>query len=547
MKSIRYISLGLLLIAGQSYAQNLSTEVVVDRTIQPKEHAATRLGGLTPVLVLPGAKPETLSTARFTTLSPLTRSYTRLDPATGGRAAEQTPYKGYAALGYFPSVNVGASAGYRILDNEKFTLGAALQFDGESYKSFGKDFMPDRKNAQWYTRLGVDFSYRPKEKSELSAALAYSYLKDKTWAWDWQSVNSLGLDLGWKSSTDKFDYTLGIYENFEKSGDYDYLYSYVMPRSREGLTQNQFGLNGDISMPVADTSRFGVALNADFVHTNHPDVDGGYNPDRLVGTVGLKPFYGLNMDNVTARVGLDVDFGVGDRGKVHVAPDIMMQWVPSSQFGLWVSAGGGDVLNPFSSRRQITNYQVFSYGFDRSNIPLIVEGGLNFGPFTGFTAEIYGGYAKANKWYMTSTVDNCFIAPVNLKGWHAGVRFGYESGIVKASAGAEIAPSKYDKAWLYNYDRAKYIITVAVDVKPIDKLTVGVGYEFRGHRGYTEGPDEWYSLGCVSDLSVHADYDLLPWLTVFGRGENLLGRRYDLLYRLLSQKQKGAIGLAVKF
>lgn len=547
MKSIRYIALGALLVAGQTFAQNLSTEVVVDRTIQPKERAATRLGGLTPVLVLPTAKPETLTTARFTTLSPLTRSYTRLDPAVGGRAAELTPYKGYAAIGYFPAMNLGASAGYRFLNNDKFTLGAAFQLDGEGYKPY-KDLLPDSKNAQWYARLGVDFGWRPKENSQLSVELDYSYLKDKTWLWDWQAVNTIGIGADWKSRAKGFDYSVGIYENFEKSGDVEAysLESASKPLSRyDGLSQNLFGVNAAIMKPFAETSCFGVDFNADFIHTNHPTYDDIDNVDNTIGTIGLKPYYGLDMGNFTAKIGLDVDFGTGDDAKIHIAPDIRLQWAASSQFGIWLNAGGGDRLNSFASRRQITNYQLFYQGFRRSNIPIILEGGFNIGPFSGFTAEIYGGYAKANNWLMAGWLGGKEYE--DIKGWHAGLRFGYEWNILKASLGGEIAPSKYDKAWIYNYDKAKYVITAALDVKPIEKLTVGVGYEFRDHRGYSFDPDEWYSLGNVSNLTVHADYKILPWLTVYGRGENLLGRRYDIIGLLPSQKQKGAIGVAVKF
>lgn len=568
MKSIRYIALGALLVAGQTFAQNLSTEVVVDRTIQPKEHAASRLGGLTPVLVLPNVKPETLSTARFTTLSPLTRSYTRLDPAVGGRAAEMSPYKGYAAIGYFPAMNLGASAGYRFLNNDKFTLGAAFQLDGESYKPY-KDLLPDSKNAQWYARLGVDFGWRPKENSQLSVELDYSYLKDKTWLWDWQAVNTIGIGADWKSRINGFDYSVGIYENFEKSGDVDVycLKDNSSTKQIEGLTQNSFGVNAAVMKPFAETSCLGIDFNADFIHTNNPIYYGIENVDNTIGSIGVKPYYGLDMGHFTARIGIDVDFGVGDDAKVHIAPDIRLQWAASSQFGIWLNAGGGDRLNSFASRRQITNYQLFYQGFRRSNIPIILEGGFNFGPFSGFTAELYGGYAKANNWLMAGWIAGEEYEKI--KGWHAGLRFGYEWNIFKASLGAEIAPSKYNKAWIYNYDKAKYVISAALDVKPIEKLSVGVGYEFRDHRGYSFDPDEWYSLGNVSNLTVHADYKILPWLTVFARGENLLGRRYDILPvvaiydvewpqpfpptvgyitgGLPSQKQKGAIGVAVKF
>ena len=42
-------------------AQDLSTEVVVDRTVVPAERGATRLGGLSPQLVLPAVTTQSLT------------------------------------------------------------------------------------------------------------------------------------------------------------------------------------------------------------------------------------------------------------------------------------------------------------------------------------------------------------------------------------------------------------------------------------------------------------------------------------------------------
>lgn len=548
MKSIRYIAFGAVLIAGQAIAQDLSTEVVVDRTIQPKERAATRLGGLTPTVVLPTVTSSPLAVARYTSLSPLTRSYTRLDPADGAYAAQKTPYKGYAALGYFPVMNLGASAGYRFVDNEKLTLGAALQFDGEKYSPFNNLFK-NRENSQYYTHAGVGLGFRPSAKYELTALIDYSFLRQRTYLWDWHDTNTFGLDLGWTTKTSISTYTFGLYGKYEKDEPIKTLETMEMMKDEiyYGLDQTRFGASMSVSRPFAETSRFGVDVNADFINTSHREYYNRPKRDKLIGTIGVKPFYGLSQDNFSATIGIDVDYGVNDNGKLHVAPDINLQWAVSSQAGVWLRAGGGDRLNPFSKLRQITNYRNFLMGYRRSNIPIIIEGGVNFGPFSGFTTEVYGGYAKANNWTMAQSVLTFFPEEVDIKGWHAGVRLGYEWRMLKFTAGGEIAPSDYDNAWLYNYDRAKYIINAGVEATPIEKLTVGLGFEFRGHRGYSFDPDEWYSLGDKSNLSVHAEYAFSPAFTVFARGENLLGRRYGILGTLPSQKQHGAIGVAVKF
>lgn len=73
MKSIRYTAAACLMaVAAAATAQNLSTEVVVDRTIVPAERAAVRPAGLIPVLVLPPAPSVALDRSYYTALSPVT-------------------------------------------------------------------------------------------------------------------------------------------------------------------------------------------------------------------------------------------------------------------------------------------------------------------------------------------------------------------------------------------------------------------------------------------------------------------------------------------
>lgn len=539
-----YIIIGAMAVSISAAAQDLSTEVVVDRTVAPEERAATRPAGLSPVLVMPRVSQSGLSRQNYTGLSDLTRSYSRLDPAAGALAAEPTPYKGYAAIGYFPTLNLGASAGYRFLDNEKFSLGAAFQLNGESYKEKYGDLKATKSNKAWDALVGVDFGWKANSKSLFTAALDYNYISHESLFFTKQNTNAFGLDLGWKSKAFGLDYHAAAGFGYEKSGE-SHMTVFDDENIFLGTAQTRFTAAIGASKPFAETSRIGLDLKGDFLRTSFEEMDGGNIDPFSVGTISIKPYYALAMDRVSATVGLNVNLGTGDNGKVHVAPDIRVEWAPTGRFAAWVSAGGGDVLNPFSTLRQYSVFSPIGSAYRRSNIPLILEGGLNFGPFTGFTAEVYGGWAKANKWLMLTNYYG--FGQMDITGWHAGLRLGYTRSIFSVSAKAEIAPSDWDKAWIYNRDRAKYILGGELTVRPFDRLEAGVGYEFRGHRYYTSDPDEHYSLGCVSDLSVRASYRVLPWLTVFARGENLLGRRHLLLPYVQSNTVHGAIGLAAKF
>ena len=127
-------------------AEDLSTEITVDRTV---------------VAELPAASPL-LSV--FPSLLPVPASDVNIRPAQYGQASNFTPiaghtdtplftglpapdgYRGYFWAGYFPAYNLGAAAGYRIIDKENTSLGAAVRFDGSSYKT--KGFFQDKATVR---------------------------------------------------------------------------------------------------------------------------------------------------------------------------------------------------------------------------------------------------------------------------------------------------------------------------------------------------------------------------------------------------------------
>lgn len=528
-------------------AQDLSTEVVVDRTVVPAERGATRLGGLSPQLVLPAVTTQSLTPVDYTGLSAITRTYSRLSPARGAFAADKTPYRGYAGIGYFPTLNLGVSAGYRFIDNDRMNLGAAVQFDGERYKPFSFEGVEKPFVLQSYSaRAAVGFGYRVTDTSTISAGLSYDFLRQGSYMWGLVNTGDFGIDLSWRSKAGIVDYTVDARLNFESNGDTDFhpLLDPANAVAVPGLGQQQYIVEAEGSAPVMDNSRAGIALDADFVHTSGL----AEGIEATLGTVGVTPFYQLTISNLTARVGVKVDFAAGGNGsKVSVAPEVNVQWDAAELASMWVTATGGEVMNPFSRMRQLCQYQIFAVPFGRSRIPLRLEAGLNFGPFSGFTFSLFGGYAKAKEWYVPAYRDIQPFTEREISGWHAGVKLGYSHRLFDISATAQAAPSEYAHSWIDFYDGARYVVDAEATVHPVDRLDINLGYEWRDHRFATDDPNERYSLGNKSDLRLGVSYGITPALTVYARAENLLGHRYEILPFISSQKQTGLIGLSVKF
>lgn len=527
-------------------AQDLSTEVVVDRNIIPEERSAARPSWLAPEILLPPTQTVELQPVTYTGVAALDRQYTQLPAADGAYAAEKTPYRGYVAGGYFPTLDFGISAGYRLLDKKTMSLGARLQLDSERYRP-SKDV--DAPNYFFTTTIGVDYRWQPTSKSTLAAFAEYAYLRDRTYFFEPQSINSGAVGASWRQEVGRVNIHASLRGDFEHLGKVREILAGNTPWV-DPLSQQRVRFAAGMALPLAD-SRIGIDVDGDYLRT-------AAETASTKGFVALTPHYTYVSRRFVAKIGVKLDIA----DKFNVMPDVRVQWNVADAFSIWANVTGGSHVNSFASLRQVSVYQIFRNQFELSRVPLALDGGLNFGPYKGFYVGVFGGYAIANKWMMLAGGNSFYggysaFAPVNIKGWHAGAKIGGEWRFIKAEALAEFAPSDYDKAWYFNRDRAKVVVGAHLSLTPIKPLTVTVGYEFRGGRkayysmteasGTKSDKPQSTSLGCVSDLSVGAEYRINTSLAVFARVENILGRRFEVIDAVVSRRQSGLVGVSYKF
>ncbi len=518
--SKKYIILaGAVLTAAAMQAQTLSTEVVVDRTVRPAERPAERPSGLSPRLSLPAPTLYNLTTAGYGGVADITRGYEPLPAIESPLLPAISPYRGYAAIGYFPTYNLGVSAGYRLIGQGRTSLSVWGQFDGENYKT---DYL-DQKLADNAARIGVDFNLGVGERSTFAANVDLGYSKVKIYDPS-QSLFDGRVKLGWLSDLNALTYYVSAAADFN---------SYGKVGSIGGkMSEQLYTLRAGAGYKLGEKTRAGLDVSADFQHTENLGTP---------GIIGLTPYFSFSSGEVSGRIGVALDIETGpailDR-KLRVAPDVQLAWQAAPQATIYGNFGGGSMLNGVRGLRQITPYQFGIMSYMPSNVPIDGEIGVRLGSFGGFRTELFGAYAIADRWLMID--DDITYGVHDVKGWRAGVRLGYEYGKLLAVNGSiELAPSGADKAWYQWRDRAKYVATLGAEVHPLKPLLVGVGYEFRG--GRTAG------LGCKSDLTAHASWAFSDAFSVFARVENILGRRYDILRGIESQGVHGLVGVSLKF
>lgn len=531
-------------------AQDLSTEVVVDRTVAPEEKEAVRPSSLSPVLTLPPVEMPALDVARFTTLSPLTRSYARLDPAEGSLAATPSPWRGYAAIGYFPMLHGGLSAGYRILDTKAITLDAAVQADGARYKPVKRD---PRDFKYYDIRAGINGSWRPDEHSSLGFKASYNMLNQASPLWEMQTVNYVKVGASWQSQAAGIAYNVHALGGFEMPGN-TIIHRQAFNPSKDVLFyepyQQRLRAGAGASYSIGGSSAVGLDLRADIIHSGNCVYDrrvmiaaGG-----TAGYIDLTPAYTYSAGALYVKAGVRLSYGTGKFSgeKFRVAPDVNIQWAPSGAVALWARADGGEFVMSNHDMRQYSPYQIFIYEARNANIPFRITAGADFTLTRGLTLGIGGGYAKADNWMMMSPSVPTFI-PFDISGWNVRASLAYRHKWLSASVDGMFSPGDYSHAWLDNRDRARIVAGATLEVKPLAPLTAGVEYRGRINRNcYTYGNTS-FSMGDICDLNVYASWRFNERVTVFGRCDNLLGHTYLTVAHVNSDKQTGAVGVEVKF
>ncbi len=567
MKTRHIAFLGAALLAPAVMAQDISTEITVDRTIVPEQRNAERPANFVPSIQLPRVELKPLSLHEYLKASELTTILPVLEPASYGDTIAVTPYRGYAAIGYFPVYNLGASAGYRFINTHNTRLGAWMQFDGNSYKgNAGSDKYSYGDNT---VSLGADFN-RMFKAGHLAVGLEYMHGRTSMPA---LGVHAPGMenDVYTKVlNADAFKADAswwGRYKAFTYKASFEFEHFGYASYFNEQRYTPEIGvmLGGAQGKPSG-----GIDIKGDFLSCGNGDLT-------------LLPYYNYNTATFSAHVGLKLDVRTGDMTigatevkRFHVAPDVLIGWAPVSMFAVEARVEGGDRINTAAGYYNLCHYFTPQEMRPYSNVPVDASLKFSVGPVAGVSLKLFGGYSMANDWLMPAqsvpsstgggiTVwdpehssivsDNqgwnpyySLFVPYDIKGWLLGAGIGYRwRDIVDFEATAQMAPQASDKGYYRWLDRARYVVDASVKVHPVDKLDLELDYEFRGNRKLYNYVGTERKLGNKSDLSFGAAYRITPQFSVWARGENLLNHRYDLLLSVPAQGIKGLVGVSYKF
>ncbi|MDE6321434.1 MAG: autotransporter outer membrane beta-barrel domain-containing protein [Muribaculaceae bacterium] len=566
MKSKYAIIISAAAVSITASAQ-ISREIVVEREVVPIELPASRIS-LMPTTVktqFPAAKVKFSDAVVAAEITPLR---TVLEPALTDEAdSAAINQRGYIDLGYFPAFNLGVSAGYQFVNNEKSTLGAWLQYNGHSYKG------NDRWDAYKYHikrntfTLGAEGTHRLNATSGLHAALSYTYDANK-----WETPIPDGSRIEYNNRPTLNAHILGLTAGYYgKSGLWGYCAAFNGGVNSLSSLQNfdpkisnsewLYGINGELNYTTGDDSRAGLRVDwqmRSFSFSDHA-AEG-----KTLGVVKLNPYWASPLlEGMNIELGVNADFSVNSGTTANFSPECAISWSPRgtmSIFAVEVKATGGLHANTLASLLDYTPYINPAYDeftdtyrtLGNSHIPYDLAAAVTIGPFSGAYLELSGEFAKANDWMMPMCAGSCNTwSATDVKGWLLGAKAGYRfRNLGEISVAYQHASNDGDKAFYRWRDRAKQALDARLTITPVKPLEVSVGYEARWGRkviaSYGDTMTEFW-LGAKRNLWLGASYRVTPRFTIFARGENLLNSHYEHVFDVPAQGLTGLVGAQYTF
>ena len=283
----------------------------------------------------------------------------------------------------------------------------------------------------------------------------------------------------------------------------------------------------------------GLDLQADFFTY-------AFNAFKSNHTFDLHPYYTYRTDDLQLTLGARLDFFTGVEGKFRAAPDAEVRYHASDALTFFGQAGGGTVANSYRHFAALHPYWIYSPFFQGKNdLPQLSHqfdyirsaAGMEWNPTTGLFARFYGGFNKSTG--RAELLAGNSLVQANAWQWyaHADLRYDYKDvfcwifngqyNIWHSEYGTNSDANKEAVAWRPIID-----ITTEARVQPVHRLTLTADYAFQTFSLHSGLP---YHRPVTSNLGASVSYQIplsgslsRTVLTAFVRGDNLLGRHYDL-------------------
>lgn len=489
--------------------------------------------------------------------------------------------RGYIDLGLGSWLESTLSAGYRIIDDSKTSLGVRLQHNSTSLWNPKINCHVDSRMERYDESIGI-YGHRSFGKSgRLDAAFDYHLGNFNYYGFNPEILNILPNDIHVNAPTQTLNDIAArvswnapeAFKNISWSAGAGVRYfgyrRYYLPQSLgickalTGGRETDFNINGSFAYKLSQKSSLGLSLNADILsyakpewRSEHGDLEVPTASPDSYGMISLTPYYQFSRNRLNISLGAKIDlaFNAGfenDRyGVFHIAPAIKIDY-DGGPVKLFFNALGGSSLHTMAAGFESDYYQTaFLSNSTPVYSPIDAKLGLTFGPFNGFHAGFDVAFRATRGQYIGGfyqilmNSDEYFSLvsgrTYNLNGFSIGINAGYDAGkYFKIKGEGRYQKQNGTTGYFNGYDRPEWTAKVSAETNPWTTLKFKVTYELRALRKMPYvtnniNPEDAnvtdlmaiYRLPNLSLLGFGASYGINRNLNVWLQADNLINRKY---------------------
>jgi len=525
MKTIQSILIATALSACvfpmQAQAQEQAKDTTVNRTVVVEQEYAPDINDATKINVVPQVTPPTVSKKAVeydARMVPAAQIPATTMQAYTGQETQPKAAPGYVRLGYGNYGNLDAQANYLFSLSSRDRLNLNFGMDGMN----GSLDLPG-ENGEWdafyyRTRAAIDYLHAF-NKVDLNVAGRFGLSNFNllpALPSNKQKFTSGDFHVGVRSTDEEMPFRFSAETNlmlYQRQHDLPY------DDLQETLIRTKAEVTGDIS----DGQSISVALAMDNVLYQHTDFENYTSLD-------MNPYYLLQNDDWTLRLGAHVDLAFGFGKTFRAAPDVYAQYNFADSYLLYVQAKGGKQQNDFRRLETICPYGQLASQADATYEQLNAALGFKASPVTGLWMNIYGGYQNLKNDLVQGFGDDALL----LYGQNtSNVYFGAEVSYSYKDIFAIAASGTY-RNWDTKKDETNPYAEAAllfkpaleadlhVDIRPVSPFLLKLGYQHIA-RQEVEGQ----TIDAVSNLYAGLEYKLFKGISIYARANNLLNQKYQ--------------------
>lgn len=529
MKTIQSIliatALSACVFSMQAQAQEQAKDTTVNRTVVVEQEYAPDINDATKINVVPQVTPPTVSKKAVeydARMVPATQIPATTMQAYTGQETQPKAAPGYVRLGYGNYGNLDAQANYLFSLSSRDRLNLNFGMDGMN----GSLDLPG-ENGEWdafyyRTRAAIDYLHAF-NKVDLNVAGRFGLSNFNllpALPGNKQKFTSGDFHVGVRSTDEEMPFRFSAETNlmlYQRQHDLPY------DDLQETLIRTKAEVTGDIS----DGQSISVALAMDNVLYQHTDFENYTSLD-------MNPYYLLQNDDWTLRLGAHVDLAFGFGKTFRAAPDVYAQYNFADSYLLYVQAKGGKQQNDFRRLETICPYGQLASQADATYEQLNAALGFKASPVTGLWMNIYGGYQNLkNDLVQGFGNDVLLLYGQNTSDIYFGAEVNYSyKDIFAITASGTYRNWDTKKDETNPYAEAALLFKPAleadlhVDIRPVSPFLLKLGYQHIA-RQEVEGQ----TIDAVSNLYAGLEYKLFKGISIYARANNLLNQKYQYYWK----------------